>query len=220
LGYPLIYKINSGPTPSLTLIANLSSDGQGVVNYQGICYFNQSLYVPRKGQITKIDLADNNQVSRFAGTGTSNPVAVNGQKLDAVFYSANHCTTDKDGNIYVGESNAVIRKISTTGYVSTVATVSGGIFGMILDSSGNLIVSIYDLVQSVNLTNKNVLTIVGIRPRNSSNYGEEGPALAVSINPGGLTCDEGGNLYFAQISGDGLIYKVNTANYTSKFVKG
>jgi hypothetical protein len=224
-GYPLIYMINSVGTPSLTLIANLSNDGQGnFFDNQGICYFNRSLYVPRMGQLTKIDLADNNKVSRFAGRGDKTLPLTDGPKLSATFKDAAHCTVDQNGNIYVGENSGLIRKIANTGNVSTVANFQTvGIYGMILNGSSNLIFSnvVPYLVQSLNLTNGNITTIVG----NSSNagaysgFGEVGPALSVAVRSNGLAFDELGNLYFPQRPAN-LVSKLNTTNYVSSFATG
>jgi hypothetical protein len=51
---PHIYKVTQETPPKMSLIADLSNDGQGSsFGDQGICYFNQSLYVPRMGQLKK-----------------------------------------------------------------------------------------------------------------------------------------------------------------------
>jgi hypothetical protein len=122
-GYPLIYRAgqgNPGPNPTLTLIANLSGDGQGHMGvYQGICYYNQALYVPRVGQLTKIDPANNNLVTRFAGSGQSG-FPWDNTNSSAVFDGATHCIADPAGIIYVGEMGGGIRIVSQQGNVGSL----------------------------------------------------------------------------------------------------
>jgi hypothetical protein len=51
------------------------------------------------GQLTKIDLADNNKISVFAGNGGINLTSIDGPKESAIFNSATQCTIDQDGTV-------------------------------------------------------------------------------------------------------------------------
>ena len=63
---------------------------------------------------------DGTNVSTYAGTGAAG--FVNGYKYSAQFNSPAQMTQDSAGNMYVADSgNNAIRKISTSGYVSTLA---------------------------------------------------------------------------------------------------
>ena len=105
-----------GDSVRLDEIADLSTDGQLGQLDQGICYFNNALYVPRWGQLTKIDLANGNMVTRFAGSNSADGI-IPGQNSSARFCGAVSCTVDKEGNIYIGEHCKAIRKVNQTGYV-------------------------------------------------------------------------------------------------------
>lgn len=216
-GYPYIYRVNQGSSASVTLVANLSTDGQPRYNgNQGICYYNRALYVPRGGQLTKIDLDNNNLVTRFAGSGTTGAIE-NGLNSSAVFNGAKYCIADKDGNIYVTESNGAIRKVDQNGDVGTL--IIPGLtapFGISINGTNNLLISSWGLrtIQSLDLKSNELTTIVG---NSTGLQAIEGLASFVGlIEPAGLTMDELGNLYFAQ-RGAHSIWKKNATNHVTLF---
>ena len=220
LGYPIIYRVDQGFPPSLTLIANLSTDGQGLSNrYQGLCYFNKALYVPRMGQLTKIDLANNNMVTRFSGKGVKGR-SVPGFNSSAVFDGITHCVADKDGTIYVsGEGNdEVITMVSQTGYADILGYLrTSKPFGLVLNGSDSLLFSSWSpaTLNKVDINNFQVETVVGSPWSQNSTL--EGPNLLVSLgSPGGMAFDEIGNLYFTDGRGN-YVLKVNLTNHVSIF---
>lgn len=197
------------------MIADLTNDGQGgYFDDQGLCYFNNSLYVPRIGQLTKIDL--NTMVtSRFAGNGTRR----DGQNSTAVFNRALLCTTDPLGNIYVsesGESNN-IRGVNQTGYVSTlVANMVDKAFGMVYNSPEVYFTSWYpSVVYKINVGTKVVSVVYG--KEFSPPVHKDGQGINCELlRPTGLAFDELLNLYVSS-NDEALIAKANSSGYVSTF---
>ena len=190
----------NGTAAVMEKIANLSTDGQSGSYDQGICYFNNALYVPRWGQLTKIDLANNNLVTRFAGSGI--PGGVNpGQNSSATFCGAISCTIDNQGNIYVAEECNAIRKVNQTGYVSNV--------GLGLPIKPN----------SLLIKNDSTLLFTGWYPTVIYSIGlinSQVTALTMDSVAGnsGMIYDELGNLYVAETERHGIA-KFNATTYSS-----
>src|SRR6185437_4054899 len=129
------------------------------------------------------------------------------------------------GNIYFSDTyfNNRIRKISTTGIISTVAGNGGSFstgdggqataaglnnpYSIIFDAAGNLYISEVSVVRKVSTTGV-ITTIAGII--GSSGYsGDGGQATAALLkSPGGLTFDGTGNLYIADY-GNSRVRKIN-----------
>jgi sugar lactone lactonase YvrE len=139
----------------------------------------------------------------------------------AVFNSATDCKVDAEGNFYILEGkDGAVRKISKDGIVSTITRFDYFLFGLALNGTDNLLVSIWDspvFVRNVNIQSGNVTVAIG----NSSSTLKEGPALEVGIRePCGLAYDELGNLFFLQRF-ENAIYILNaTNNLVSKFAGG
>lgn len=122
--------------------------------------------------------------------------------------------SDKEGNLYIADGNShVIRKVSASGVISTVAGV--GTFGysgdggpatsarlwfpnsIALDTEGNLYILEYvnSVVRKVNKEGI-ISTIAGNGTNGYS--GDGGPAILARLNgPTDLTLDKSGNLYIA-----------------------
>jgi len=91
-----------------------------------------NVYVADNGNNKIREITPQGMASTLAGNGT--PGAVNGKGPDVSFTSPNGLTVDAAGNVYIADSgNQLIRKISTTGVVTTIA--GNGLVG---SSAGNL----------------------------------------------------------------------------------
>ncbi len=122
---------------------------------------------------------------------------------------------DRSGNIYITEDENRVRKINSSGVISTV---SGGGFnddghpattarnfnprGVTIDASGNIIIAD---VQSINNRIRKVDasgTITTLAGTGTTGYsGDGGPATAANIYAqGSITADASGNVYFADYS--------------------
>ena len=166
-------------------------------------------------------------ITTIAGTGSSSDSGDGGPATSAGVFP-NSVAVDSAGNVYIG-SYARVRKIATDGIITTVAgTGVGGysgddgpatsaqignyIYGLALDSAGNLYVS-----DSINCRIRKVTaggTIKTVAGTGSCGYsGDGGPGTAAQINaPFGLATDAAGNLYIAdtayrvrKLAPDGII---------------
>lgn len=156
-------------------------------------------------------------VSTLAGSGVRG--FADGPGTTAQFQNTNSSgiAVDDDGNVYLADwDNHRIRKISPTGYVSTLAgSGSNGSVdgpgataqftapnGIAIDNSGNLYVSQVgnDLIRKVTPSGY-VTTIAG----NGTSGWADGNALSAQFNdPAGITIGPDGSLYIA----DGLNHRI------------
>ena len=121
-----------------------SADGTGVnasFNYPGNIVADAlgNLYVAdtQNNEIRKI--SPSGVVSTFAGSTSAG--FTDGALADARFSGPIGLAMDASGNLYVGDSyNNAIRKINTSGVVSTITTSNqiGNIYGISVDRKGNI----------------------------------------------------------------------------------
>ncbi|WP_295648926.1 gliding motility-associated C-terminal domain-containing protein [uncultured Mucilaginibacter sp.] len=163
-------------------------------------------------------------VSTFAGSGVTS--AVNGTGTAAGFYGCSGLAIDQAGNLYVADQdNHMIRKITSTGVVTTVAG-SGSIgnanglatsasfnqpFGVAVDVSGNIFVAdeFNNLIRKITPVGL-VSTLAG----NGSASSIDAVGLSASFNyPSGVTLDGLGNMYITETVGN-KIRKIILTGYT------
>ena len=182
---------------------------------------NGDLYFSDLGQndIIKIALADGSlTATTYAGTGEEGDE--DGPALSATFTTISEMVFDADDNLYVADNNS-IRKISSTGEVSTLAgstetgfmdgTGSEALFnfiwGMTMGPDNHLYVT--DIancaVRRVSLTG-DVTTIAG---NGFPGYNNGDGSGAQFYYPEGIAADAAGNLYVGD-GKNGLIRKVDT----------
>lgn len=150
-------------------------------------------------------------VGTIAGTGTEG--LVNGPVTAAEFNGPANIALDASGNLFIAdEQNNVIREITTTGNVTTVA--GNGIAGytdgpaasaqfnspeaMAFDNSGNLYVADdhNHAIRKINLTTNAVSTYAGTGVAGFAN----GAVASATFNePYGLAKDISGNLYVTDV---------------------
>jgi DNA-binding beta-propeller fold protein YncE len=164
-------------------------------------------------------------MSTFAGDGQ--PSFNDGPALSASFYYPYGIAVDSDGNLFIADSyNHRIRKINTTGYVTTIAGdgryafadgqgLSASFYlptGIALDSAGNLYVAdcINNRIRKINSTGY-VTTIAG----DGQPAFNDGQGLIASFyNPYGIAVDSNGNLFIADTENN-MIRKINSTGYVS-----
>ncbi len=167
-------------------------------------------------------------ISTFAGDGTGGYKGDGGLVSGARFFLPADIAIDTSQNIIVNDiGNARVRKITPSGNISTIvgcgefgfsgdggpatAAKFGGIFGMAIDTRGNIYLSDVNnnCVRAVNASG--IVSRIAGTPTAGGYTGDGGPATAATIGgAGGLTTDTFGNLLFADGSNN-AVRKVNTS---------
>ncbi len=187
-------------------------------------------------------------INTFAGTGSAGFGGDGGPATVATFRNPTDIIMDGSGNFYIADwNNQRVRKISSTGTVSTIAGTGGTTFGgdggpataatlwqpasLAFDGSGNLYISdnIHNRIRMINSSGI-ITTVVGTGSGGFS--GDGGAATAAQINnPRGIAIDASGNLYIAdesnnrvrKVTPSGIISTVagtGTAGYNGDGIAG
>jgi hypothetical protein len=142
-----------------------------------------------------------------AGQANTPPRYANGTLANAGLNAPGQLAFDKDGNLYVSDSDFVVRKITPSGQVSLLAGTAGrfaavdgtgtgasfaGITGMAVDAGGNVYVSGDTTIRKITPAGV-VTTIAGKQFTMGWQDGPGAQALFNSIH--GLAIDGAGNLY-------------------------
>ncbi len=167
-----------------------------------------------------------------AGTGRGGFSGDGGAATNAKLAQPRGVAVDLAGNIYIGDAeNYVIRKVSPSGIISTIAGIPGssgysgdggpalsaklsGLFGICIDNSGNLFFADLQRIRKIS-TSGTITTVAG---NGTAGYsGDGGNATAATIyNPYGLAVDAVGNLYIAEQLNN-LVRKVSPSGIISTF---
>ena len=170
-------------------------------------------------------------VSTIAGTGYPGYSGDGGPASAAQLSGPNGVVTDGSGNIYIAEyGNSVIRKINSSGVISTFAgngtrgySGDGGAanvaklnspVGIVIDRSGNIYISdnLNNRIRKIDSSGI-ISTIAG---NGTPGYSGDGSAatLAALNGPWGISCDTFGNVYVSD-NNNSRVRKINNSRIIS-----
>src|SRR5665213_2169812 len=180
------------------------------------------LYIADSGH-NRIRRVANGVITTVAGTGTAGFSGDHGPAINARLNQPYGVAVDPLGNLFISDRvNGVIRKVDTTGTISTIAggnaaACSGaagdggaatsaclvGPMGIALDTAGSLYIADGDLIREV--TNGVITTVAGAGLTASGYNGDNRLAIGAQLNkPQSVAVDATGNLYI----GDALNFRV------------
>ncbi len=200
---------DGGPATAAELHSpyNVATDGAGNVYIAD--YSNQC--------IRKVDPYGN--ITTFAGTGTVSGFSGDGgQATIALLHNPRAVATDGAGNVFIVDGgNNRIRKVNTTGIITTIAgTGTSGFsgdggpataanitpgYGLITDASGNVYYT--DAARIRRIDNTGIITTIA-GTGTLGDTGDGGPATSANIgSENGLAIDGAGNIYMS----DGSVFQ-------------
>ena len=170
-------------------------------------------------------------VTTIAGTGTAGYFGDSGPASSALLNSPDAVKFDNAGNLYIAdEYNHVIRKISTSGIITSIAGT--GIAGksgdngpatnaqlkrpidLAFDNSGNLYIAEYGNKDIRKISTAGVITTIAGTGTAGYN-GDNMPATSAQINdPIGIIFDNKGDLYFS----DNANYRIRKIDHTTGII--
>lgn len=176
--------------------------------------------------------AQTGYISTIAGNGTPGYTGDGGPATAAHIGTGYGMTTDVSGNVYfVDGVNQVIRKISTSGIITTVAgtgvagfsgdggaataAMLSGPYDVAFDATGNLYIADGNNFRIRKVTPAGIISTIagdGI----SGSIGDGGPASAAELWPTSLSMDAAGNLYVGE-GPNQRVRKINPAGIINTF---
>jgi sugar lactone lactonase YvrE len=172
--------------------------------------------------------SDASLIVTVAGNGAPGYSGDGGAAVNASLYDPVDSVFDAAGNLYIVEAaNHVVRKVSPTGAISTLAgTGMPGFSGdggpaasamlwfpnaIAIDGSGNLYIAEVNnqRVRKINLASGIITTVAGNGTRGF--FGDGGPATSANLcDPIGVAADSAGNLFISDV-GNQRIRRVDAA---------
>jgi uncharacterized protein (TIGR03437 family) len=193
-----------------------------------------NVYISDKSNNVVRKVAPGGTITTFAGKGTANYSGDNGQATSAELNQPSGLAVDGAGNVYIADSgNNVVRKVSTTGVISTfagnhqfgnyagdgvaaTATSLGDPTGVAADAAGNVYIAASTFFMVFKVTNGIIATVAG--DGNEGYSGNGGPAAKAWLDRlGNVAVDSSGNVYIADF-GNCVIWEVS--NGTIRVIAG
>ncbi len=214
-------KVQTGELAIITTFSDFAFDHKG----------NMFISDRLNHQIRKVDSKGN--ISTIAGTGESSHYGDGGPATEAAFRDPSALATDKEGNLYIGDSaNNMVRKIDTKGIISTIAgngnhetTGDGGpavkagirnIDYLAVSPQGEVYIAGMNSNSVRKITKDGrIVTVAGTGSQGYS--GDGGPATKAMLkSPVAIAFDSKGNLFITDM-GNNRIRKVDTKGVISTF---
>ena len=175
-----------------------------------------NLYIADAGNnVIRFVSTSSGAITTVVGTGTAGYAGDGGQASSAQVNQPNDVKIDSAGNLYIADSgNSVIRKVNSSGTISTVAGDGNWNFSgdggqatsaemeypdaIALDSANNIYISDY-FVSEIRKVTVSTGIISAVAGGDSNGYsGDGGPATSAQLSyPGGVAVDSQGNVYIA-----------------------
>ena len=215
LDYGGIRKVT--PAGAVTTFVNSSSIGLNS-SYGIAADASGNLYVANTNYHRISKVTPTGTVTTFAGIGTAGNA--DGTGITARFTFPYGIVIDKSDNLYVADTgNGLIRKVTSTGVVSTFAGSTAGYAdgtgtaakfnapkGIAIDASNNLYVTDNNRIRKITSTGV-VTTLAG---DGTQSYADGKGSAAKFNDPEGVAVDASGNIYVADY-GNHCIRKVTSA---------
>jgi uncharacterized protein (TIGR03437 family) len=174
-----------------------------------------NIYISDTGnsRIRKVNAATG-IITTIAGNSIRGYSGDGGPATSASLQFPHGIAVDGNGNVYIGDGNQVLRKVDTSGIITTIAGTNvygysgdGGLAtkaqvslatGIVIDPAGNIIFADSDNNAIRKITPLGIIsTIAGTGT--AGHTGDGGPAIGATLNdPGSVSLDAAGNLYIAE----------------------
>jgi uncharacterized protein (TIGR03437 family) len=159
-------------------------------------------------------------ITTFAGTGATGFSGDGGPADKAKLFFPNDLAIDSAGSLYIADQgNDAIRKVNTSGIISTIAggiqtgvgPIPGGKLNaadsVTVDAAGNIYSSGANNIVKIDSSGNHTTIAGGVLGFS----GDDGPAKSAALKaPSGIAVDPAGNLYFAD-AGNNRIRKIDKA---------
>lgn len=195
-----------------------ATSGLGTIEGLGIDKAG-NIYFSNPGNLRVMKVTPAGVMSLFAGKGTTGYSGDGGPATAAELNNPNGLVVDATGNVYFADNgNAVIRKVNTSGIISTVAGNNVSSYSgdggpataaslyrptdVAVDTVGNMYISDMYVIRKVN--SAGIITTWGGGVSSYIYAGDDVPATTAPMANTGIVADKIGNLYLA----DGYNYRV------------
>jgi hypothetical protein len=155
-----------------------------------------NLYITQENVICKVDTGG--VITTVAGNGTAGNSGDGSLATSASFMMITALAFDSADNMYVGSMAGGLRKVESSGIVTSIPSFNGLVaFDIAFDSTGNLYASLSFDHKIVKMDSGG--TVSHVAGTGLSDYsGDSGPATSATLAfPQGLAFDSAGNLYVA-----------------------
>ncbi len=183
-----------------------------------------NLYICDRNANRVRKVTSDGMITTFAGTGVANYSGDGGPATAADIKGPYSVAIDNANNVYIGEQSGVVRKINTSGIISTYAGIAtpgfsgdgghanaaqlNGPSGIAIDAASNMYIADIDNNRIRKIDQFGIITTIAGTGATLYN-GDNIPAMDANLySPAGVSVDNFGNIYVAE-SRNHRIRKIN-----------